>query len=160
VAAKVAEYQAAAGQPDALRCAQTVTWSVSGTVRSGYHGMLTVGDHVRTSSAFRQPNFDRALVGATLVSSLTADNDAQLGSGQAERMEFFHSSAHRLRARVTMPDASKNVNGWSDPTAKAFVQDRADKLDKAYFGRSVGGAEAVAVNDVHASETGWHVWRG
>ena len=74
-------------------------------------------------------------------------------------MEFYHATAHRLRARVTMPDPSKNVNDWADPTAMAFVQDRSDGVDKAYFGRSVGGAETVAVNDVHASETGWHVWR-
>lgn len=159
VATKAAEYQAAAGQPDALRCAQTITWSTAGTVRSGYHGMLPVGDHPRTTSTMRQTVFDRALVGATTVTSLTADNDSQTSGGQADRAEFYHATAHRLRARVTMPDTSKNVNGWADPTSTTFVQDRSDHIDKAYFARSASGAEAVAVSSVHASETGWHVWR-
>jgi hypothetical protein len=159
VATKVAEYQAAAGQPDALRCGQTITWSNAGTVRSGYHGMLPIADHPRTTSVLRQLPFNRALVGETLINSLTADNDSQLASSQATRVEFFHASAHRLRVRATMPAPDKNVNGWSDPSSQAFVQDRSDRVDKAYFARSANGAEAVAVNDVHASETGWHVWR-
>jgi hypothetical protein len=159
VAEKWARYEARAGQHAGLRCRQRVEWLVSGTARQTYHGMLHAGYRPPWTIGQRS-EFRFALVGGEEIGPLGAADGTQHGKLPAARIEFF-DPGHTLRARLAMPDAALNVNGWlRSGTHQAFVEDRTDGALKGYFTRSTqADPEPIATGDVHESETGWQIWR-
>jgi hypothetical protein len=159
VAEKTAEYEARAGQYSGLVCRHRVRWLTSGTCRAAYHGMLHAGERPTWQTASRS-GFRYVGFGELQVGPLTASDGSQHGFAKAGQIEFS-DPRHTLRVRLTMPNASMNVNGWthSEPLW-AFVEDRNDGGVKAYLTRSSQAMpEPVAAGDVHEAESGWQLWR-
>jgi hypothetical protein len=159
VAAKVATYSFTSGRDYPARLAYTLTWSNAGSVRAGYHGMLHVGARKVVGAGRENADFQYARVGAAEVGPFAANDGTNHGAVQTDTITFY-SPSHPTTATVHI-DTTVNVAGWANGAPNfAFVEDRADLEDKAYFARSTStNIEAVAVDDVHSGVVEWRVYR-
>lgn len=160
VAAKRSNFVARADRAAQLSCRYRLQYKNAGTNRAAYFGMMHVGTHTYGgTNTLQQTEFNRFLVGDTLISSFSANNESQLGLSHSDIIAAF-STAHDTVAVLSMPRVDLNVDGYSRAGSGAFIQDRADFTEKGYLIRSsASGLESVSPSTVHAGEVQWRVFR-
>jgi hypothetical protein len=162
VASKRTSYVARADRQAQMSCRYRLAWKNPGTIQSGYAGMMHLGTHARvfnTGPVLKQTEFDRLMVGDTILTSFSADNETALGLQKTSTAAAW-STAHDTVAVLHIPRTDLNVDAYSRSTSGLFVQDRSDFTEKFYAARSLAGAnETVTAATVHNGEIWWRVFR-
>lgn len=162
VAAKRTSYVGRADRQAQMSCRYRLAWKNAGQIKSGYAGMMHLGTHARvfnTGGVLKQTEFDRLMVGDTILTSFSADNETALGLQKTSTAAAW-STAHDTVACLHIPRTDLNVDGYALSTSGLFVQDRADFTEKFYAARSLPGAnETVTAATVHTGEIWWRVFR-
>ncbi len=162
VGTKRTSYVARADKQSQMSCRYRMAWKNPGTIKSGYMGMMHVGTHARvfnTGPVLKQTEFDRLMVGDTILTSFSADDETSLALQKTSTAAAW-STAHDTVACLHLPRTDLNVNAYAIPTSGLFVQDRADFTEKFYAARSLpGGNETVTAATVHTGEIWWRVFR-
>lgn len=162
VATKRTSYVARADRQAQMSCRYRMAWRNPGAIKSGYMGMMHVGTHARvfnTGPVLKQTEFDRLMVGDTILTSFSADNETALGLQKTSTAAAW-STAHDTVACLFIPRTDLNVDGYAIPVSGLFVQDRSDFTEKFYAARSLpGGNETITAATVHSGEIWWRVFR-
>lgn len=152
-------FEATAGGLSGLRRSQRWAWKEPGLVSRAYHGMAPVGVRPPGSSAYEQALFESAKIGAQEF-GLTPHEVRNLGEIPADRMRFC-DARRGAQCEVLLHDVAETMDHWQrSEGAYAFVWQRDDGVDKAYFTRVASGNEETIVGgERERHDMGWHAWR-